>query len=75
MNWQRSTRCNNATCVEVAHDETVVLVRDSKNPNGKRLSFSHEEWQAFLDGAKAGEFDLPQRGGTERQAFWPDMEG
>jgi hypothetical protein len=35
-----------------------VNVRDSKNPTGPLLRFTADEWQAFLDGVQAGEFDL-----------------
>ncbi|MCG5214675.1 DUF397 domain-containing protein [Streptosporangium sp. KLBMP 9127] len=31
-------------------------MRDSKNPAGPVLRFTHGEWAAFLDGAKSGEF-------------------
>ncbi|HEY3261084.1 MAG TPA: DUF397 domain-containing protein [Pseudonocardiaceae bacterium] len=57
--WYRSSYCTGAaaTCVEVAMDEMNVLVRDSKNPNGPVLRFSHEEWQAFLHGVLDGEFN------------------
>jgi hypothetical protein len=34
-----------------------VAVRDSKNPDGSRLIFSHDEWRAFVAGVRAGEFD------------------
>ena len=42
---------------EVAQDGLVVLIRDSKDPDGSALSFTKAEWVAFLDGAKKGEFD------------------
>jgi hypothetical protein len=32
-------------------------VRDSKNPGAAILRFSPAEWQAFLAGARRGEFD------------------
>jgi hypothetical protein len=32
-------------------------MRDSKDPNSPVLTFTHQEWAAFLDGAKRGEFD------------------
>jgi hypothetical protein len=51
--------CNNATCVEVAHDGPAVLMRNSRDPQGPRLTFSEHEWTAFLEGVRAGEFDLP----------------
>jgi hypothetical protein len=54
--WRKSTRCGNATCVEVAKVEDGYLVRDSKNPDGAVLSFSEQEWAAFVEGVEAGEF-------------------
>lgn len=49
-------------CVEVrrtcGHNAACVEMRDSKNPNGPVLTFTDAEWDAFLKGAKAGEFDL-----------------
>lgn len=44
-------------CVEVAFVEAVA-VRDSKDPDGPVLWFTVDEWSAFIDGARAGEFDL-----------------
>jgi hypothetical protein len=35
----------------------MVAVRDSKNPSGPVLTYTPREWDAFLDGAKKGEFD------------------
>ena len=35
-----------------------VGVRDSKNPTGSVLFFTYAEWDAFVAGAKDGEFDL-----------------
>ncbi|MCM4081070.1 DUF397 domain-containing protein [Actinoplanes sp. TRM88002] len=44
-----------STCVEVAF---VILVRDSKNPDGPVLGFTEAEWRDFTAGVKRGEFDL-----------------
>jgi hypothetical protein len=42
----------------VAQDEPDrVFVRDSKDPDGPVLTFRAREWEAFIAGAKAGEFD------------------
>jgi hypothetical protein len=58
--WQKSTASgNNGDCVEVAFTPAAVLVRNSQDPLGPRLSFSRSEWTAFLAGAQRGEFDLP----------------
>lgn len=59
--WFKSTRsgpnCDN--CVEVAFlAGGVTALRDSKNPTGPALIFTPGEWNAFVGGAKDGEFDL-----------------
>ena len=58
--WQKSSRsgpnCDN--CVEVAFVDGAIAVRDSKNPSGPALIFTPDEWDAFVGGAKDGEFDL-----------------
>lgn len=71
-NWQKSSfSTSNAQCVEVQRQPTAetqykgdepitVYVRDSKNPNGGVLGFTDAEWDAFVKGAKDGEFDLSE---------------
>jgi Domain of unknown function (DUF397) len=54
--WRKSTRCAQATCVEVARVDKQYLVRDSKRPELAPLAFTEEEWHAFVEGVKAGEF-------------------
>lgn len=61
--WRKSTRSGNGgDCVEVAINladiSGVVGVRDSKDPAGPALVFTATEWQAFVDGVRAHEFDL-----------------
>ena len=56
--WEKSSDSfSNGNCVEVAEDGGRVLVRDSKHPGGPVLAFTRAEWEAFLKGAKRGEFD------------------
>jgi hypothetical protein len=69
--WRKSTFSgdNGGNCVEVAeltsrlentrpgHDDTLIAVRDSKDPEGPELFFTPAEWDAFLNGVKANEFD------------------
>lgn len=57
--WFKSTRSGaNGNCVEVAFlTEGEVAVRDSENPDGAALRFTPAEWDAFIGGAKDGEFD------------------
>ena len=54
--WVRSSACSGGNCVEVAQIPTGVLVRDSKDPEARPLSFTNDEWSAFLRGAANGEF-------------------
>jgi len=58
--WRKSSRSGPWTdnCVEVAFVGGSILVRDSKNPGGAVLVFTPSEWDAFVNGAKDGEFDL-----------------
>jgi hypothetical protein len=60
LQWRRSSACTETTCVEVAIDLPVVLVRDSKDPNGPVLRFTTDEWSAFLAGVTAGQFTVEE---------------
>lgn len=54
--WRKSSRCGSATCVEVAKVADGYLIRDSKSPQTAPLSFTAQEWQAFVAGVSAGDF-------------------
>jgi Domain of unknown function (DUF397) len=56
--WRRSSYCANNSCVEVEFSSDQVAVRDSKDQHGPVLLFTRNEWDAFLKGARSGEFDL-----------------
>ncbi|MFI6736677.1 DUF397 domain-containing protein [Nonomuraea sp. NPDC050451] len=57
--WRTSTFSGNGqSCVEVAITATMVAVRDTKDREGGFLTFRPDEWDAFLDGVRHGEFDL-----------------
>ena len=58
--WHKSTRSggNGGECVEVAVNlPGLVAVRDSKDRDGKTLTFSPGDWRDFLAGVRDGEFD------------------
>jgi Domain of unknown function (DUF397) len=49
----------NGNCVEAQFlTDGGVQVRNSRDPGGGILAFTAEEWDAFIGGAKLGEFDL-----------------
>lgn len=52
--WRKSSYSGNggADCVEVATLPDAVAVRDSKNPDGPKLSVSASEWRAFTETIK-----------------------
>ena len=45
-------------CVMVAHKNGAIAVRDSKDSSRKTLIFNEAEWDVFIRGVKAGEFDM-----------------
>ena len=59
--WKKASYSGNngGGCVETCgHEDGSVLVRDTKdNGTGPVLRFLPGEWDAFIAGAKAGEFD------------------
>jgi len=58
--WYKSSRSGGAdNCVEARRvGDGSVQLRDSKDPDGPVLAFTPSEWDAFIGGAKGGEFDL-----------------
>jgi hypothetical protein len=63
--WRKSSAstADGNNCVEVRMVRASALspskfeVRNSKAPLGCTLTFTPDEWAAFLEGVKAGEFD------------------
>jgi Domain of unknown function (DUF397) len=62
--WVKSSHSGptGGNCVEVAFlADGEVALRNSRDPDGPALIFSGAEWDAFLSGARDGEFGLPGR--------------
>ncbi len=60
--WIKSRRSGptGGNCVEVAFlDGGEIAMRNSRHPSGPALIFTRSEWDAFLGGAKDGEFARP----------------
>jgi hypothetical protein len=55
--WRIAKMSSTANCVQVKSDNDMIVVGNSRFPDGPFLSYTKDEWTAFLDGAKKGEFD------------------
>jgi Domain of unknown function (DUF397) len=56
--WRKSSVCTfNGHCVEVREHDGGVQVRNSKAPGDVVLTFTRDEWAAFVGGVLMGEFD------------------
>jgi hypothetical protein len=55
--WRVARRCDAGTCVRIAQKGDMVLIGDSKDPDGPVLAYSKAEWRAFAEGLKHGDFD------------------
>ncbi len=55
ITWRKSSYSGNSggNCVEVGSAGRLIAVRDSKDPDGARLVFGREAWEAFAAKAKA----------------------
>ncbi|WP_205328343.1 DUF397 domain-containing protein [Glycomyces sp. YM15] len=63
IRWKISTRSTNngGNCVEagpLGDDSGRIAVRHSHHPEGSVIIYTRAEWDAFLAGAKDGEFDF-----------------
>jgi Domain of unknown function (DUF397) len=56
--WIKASKsADNNACVEMRSTGQAIEVRDSKNHTGPVLTFTPAELDAWMDGAKRGEFD------------------
>jgi Domain of unknown function (DUF397) len=59
--WVKSSYSGpQGNCVEIAFlGGGEVAMRNSRDPDGAALVFTRAEWEAFLSGARDGEFGTP----------------
>lgn len=66
LQWRKARASANGggNCVEMAVAGRIVLVRNSRDPEGAVLAFAAVEWDAFVrvarGGAADGRRDLPE---------------
>lgn len=56
--WRRASACCSGNCVEAQARDGRVFVRNSTG--GPVVAFDRSEWEAFVAGVAAGEFNLPE---------------
>jgi hypothetical protein len=56
VKWIKSTRCENATCVEVGRDDSrphTRLIRDSKAPHEPAIVVTTRQFTNFIEWVKS----------------------
>jgi predicted secreted Zn-dependent protease len=59
LTWQKSSYSQQGNCIEIARHGPDVIIRDTDNP-ANFITVTAADWQAFLAGVKADEFDQHQ---------------
>ncbi|PPK66543.1 DUF397 domain-containing protein [Actinokineospora auranticolor] len=57
LNWVKSSFSGSGQCCEAAHLNNGTAFRDSKNPNGGTVIFTHGNWKTFINGVKLDKFN------------------
>jgi len=58
VRWRVSSWSKSDNCVEVARNETTVLIQDTKNRGGRVLSFPFSAWEDFIKTVQADSTSL-----------------
>jgi Domain of unknown function (DUF397) len=59
LTWHKASRSNAGNdCVEIARAPAGYLIRDSKNPSGRRLALGNGTWAALIDDINTGKYEL-----------------
>jgi Domain of unknown function (DUF397) len=72
LKWRKASYSSNggANCVEIAHDASCVLVRDTKDHTGPVLRFSPAAWRRFADRLRGGRSLAPGLGPGAEGPLW-----
>jgi hypothetical protein len=55
--WRVAKKCDIVNCVQVARLNEMIVIGDTKNPDGPVLLYTQDEWEAFINGVRHGDFD------------------
>jgi Domain of unknown function (DUF397) len=57
LSWRVARKCNGGECVRVAASGDEIIIGSSKHLDGPVISYSREEFAAFVEGIRQGDFD------------------
>ncbi len=57
LSWRVARHCDSTNCVRVAPSGNMIVIGDSKNPEGPTLAYDRAEWRTFVEGIRHGDFD------------------
>ena len=54
MNWRKSSysSSNGGECIEIADDDSLIFVRDTRDRQGPMLRFTADAWAKFAENVK-----------------------
>ena len=55
--WRSAGRCESGACIEIGTLGASILIRNSADPDGRRLTMNHAMWQKFVARVKSGAYD------------------
>ena len=56
--YKISSKCSSGACVGVAFLDEGVSVKNTSNEKQSPVTFTREEWKAFIEGVKNQEFEV-----------------
>lgn len=56
--YKISSKCSTGACVGVAFLDEKISVKNTSDDTQPSVTFTREEWQAFIAGVKNQEFDV-----------------
>ena len=57
LSWRVARKCNGGACVRVAAHGDEIVIGSSKHPDEPVIAYSRDEWAAFVEGVRQGDFD------------------